>query len=166
MYVCGIVLNLTLFLFLESKPFFHGYTVATWGVICCQGLLGIVVTFVLKYSDMVVRCLASACAVSVLYAINIVDTGFEFNPVYFAGAATVFLSTFLYFKVSLPEAPSPSHTLPNPKSESDAKCYKDVILAFPSRWFDSRMLTSTVAALTLFVMTVYSGAFSMELQPT
>ena len=50
--------------------------------------------------------MASSCAVSTLYAINIFVLGFEFNPVYFAGAATVFLSTYLYFSVT-PAASQP-----------------------------------------------------------
>jgi drug/metabolite transporter (DMT)-like permease len=105
LYVYGVVLNLAVFLATASEPFFHGYSLPVWGVIACQALLGVVVTFVLKYADMTVRCLASSCAVSTLYAINIFAFGFEFNPVYFAGAATVFLSTYLYFSVTpLPAA--------------------------------------------------------------
>ena len=100
LYVFGIMLNLAIFLFTERKPFFHGYSIAAWGVIACQALLGIAVTFVLKYADVVIRCLASSCAVSTLYAINVLFLGFEYNPVYIAGAATVFLSTYMYFTVS------------------------------------------------------------------
>jgi drug/metabolite transporter (DMT)-like permease len=105
LYVYGIMLNLAVFFMTASQPFFHGYSPPAWGVIACQALLGVVVTFVLKYADMTVRCLASSCAVSTLYAINIFALGFDFNPVYFAGAATVFLSTYLYFSVTpLPDA--------------------------------------------------------------
>ena len=100
LYLYGIALNLAIFFVTERQPFFHGYSLAAWSVIACQALLGIVVTFVLKYADMVVRCLASSCAVSALYAINILFLGFEFNPVYFAGAVTVFLATYLYFNVT------------------------------------------------------------------
>ena len=106
LYLYGILLNLAIFSVTERQPFFHGYSVAVWGVITCQALLGITVTFVLKYADMVVRCLASSCAVSALYAINILFLGFQFNPVYFAGAVTVFLSTYMYFTVTAPVGPS------------------------------------------------------------
>jgi hypothetical protein len=51
-----------------------------------------------------------------LYAINIFVIGFDFNPVYFAGAATVFLSTYLYFSVtpaaSQPEASKQQEAAP------------------------------------------------------
>ena len=120
LYVSGIVLNLALFFAMETQPFFHGYSLPAWGVIACQALLGVVVTFVLKYADMTIRCLASSCAVSTLYAINIFALGFEFNPVYFAGAATVFLSTYLYFSVTPPPNASQTDVAPKETNSTDA----------------------------------------------
>ena len=115
LYIYGIVLNLAIFFLTEKQPFFHGYSLAAWGVIACQALLGIVVTFVLKHADMVIRCLASSCAVSALYAINIFFLGFEFNPVYFAGAVTVFLATYMYFSVSAQVNSTQKVMLQNPE---------------------------------------------------
>ena len=102
LYIYGIAMNLAWFVATETRPFFTGYSLPAWGVIACQALLGVVITFVLKYADMTVRCLASACSVSALYAINIFALGFEFNAVNLAGTLVVFLSTYMYFSTAAP----------------------------------------------------------------
>ena len=147
LYIYGILLNLTIFSVTERQPFFHGYSFAVWGVITCQALLGITVTFVLKYADMVVRCLASSCAVSALYAINILFMGFQFNPVYFAGALTVFLSTYMYFSI-----PAPSQI-----SQNDASTLNEVDTQPPAQdrkkiWEGFRWLQANSGVLLLFAI--------------
>ena len=107
LYAFGIALNLTVFCFLEERPtylplasaYFRGYNAAAVGVIFCQAVLGLVVTAVLKYADMVIRCLASACSVSALYAVNVLFLGWTVNWTYCAGCAVVFLSTYLYMSL-------------------------------------------------------------------
>ena len=104
LYAFGILINLAVFCFVEersalmplSSAYFYGYNAAAVGVILCQAVLGLVVTAVLKYADMVIRCAASACSVSALYAVNVLFLGWVVNWTYCAGCAVVFLSTYLY----------------------------------------------------------------------
>ena len=104
LYAFGILINFAVFCFVEerstvmslSSAYFFGYNAAAVGVILCQAVLGLVVTAVLKYADMVIRCAASACSVSALYAVNVLFLGWAVNWTYCAGCAVVFLSTYLY----------------------------------------------------------------------
>ena len=108
MYVYGVIFNVFIFLLLEkpaeevlsSSLWFRGYSAGALGIILCQAVLGLAVTAVLKFADTVVRSLASACSVSLLYVANIVVFGWAINLTYVTGCCIVFLSTYLYMAVS------------------------------------------------------------------
>ena len=167
LYIYGIVLNLAIFFATATQPFFHGYSPPAWGVIACQSLLGVVVTFVLKYADMTVRCLASSCAVSALYAINILFMHFEFNPVYFAGAATVFLSTYMYFIVT-PAARATQTGAPdgNDKEQSAASAHVPSVVKLSVQSLGGRVLIQPSAGvlglLTVLTVVLYAAPSYIE----
>jgi len=108
MYVYGVIFNVLIFLLwekpaeevLSSSLWFRGYSVGALGIIMCQAVLGLAVTAVLKFADTVVRSLASACSVSILYVANIVLFGWAVNLTYVTGCCIVFLSTYLYMAIS------------------------------------------------------------------
>ena len=108
MYVYGVLFNLLIFLLwekpeeevLSSALWFRGYSVGALAIITSQALLGLTVTAVLKYADTVVRSLASACSISILYAANIIFFGWTINLTYATGCCIVFLSTYLYMSLS------------------------------------------------------------------
>jgi UDP-sugar transporter A1/2/3 len=108
MYAFGVIFNLCVFFFYDESgaSFFHGYNVAAVGIIFCQAVLGLVVAAVLKYADTVVRSLATACSISLLYAVNVVFLGWRMNLTYVAGCCVVFVSTYLYTQLaeSVPES--------------------------------------------------------------
>jgi len=108
LYGFGVLMNLFVFVSEElggptslASAYFTGYNAAAIGVIACQAVLGLVVTAVLKYADVVIRSLATACSISVLYAINVSFLGWKLNLTYLAGCAVVFTSTYLYMALGL-----------------------------------------------------------------
>ena len=61
--------------------------------VAVQAVLGLVVTAVLKYADNVVRSLATACSIAVLYTVNITFLDWSANLTYMAGCVIVFVSS-------------------------------------------------------------------------
>ena len=108
MYVFGVIFNVLIFLLWEKPEqevlsgalWFRGYSLGALAIITSQALLGLTVTAVLKYADTVVRSLASACSISILYAANILFFGWAVNLTYATGCCIVFLSTYLYMVLS------------------------------------------------------------------
>jgi UDP-galactose transporter len=116
LYSFGVLFNLLVFVFLEPRvggrgllaSYFYGYNAAAVGVIFCQSLLGLVVTAVLKYADTVIRSFATACSISLLYAVNVIFLGWKLNLTLCAGCCVVFISTYLYMRLSPPASPPPA----------------------------------------------------------
>lgn len=102
LYSAGVLLNALVFVAGElwdgaggsiASAYFRGYHAAALGVILCQAVLGLVVTAVLKYADNVVRSLATACSIAVLYTVNITFLDWSANVTYMAGCVIVFVSS-------------------------------------------------------------------------
>ena len=119
MYVYGAVFNWLVFLLwekpeqevLSSSLWFRGYSAGALGVIISQAVLGLAVTAVLKYADSVVKSLASACSIGLLYAANIIFFQWTVNVTYITGCLIVFLSTYLYMALCVIQYPQvPPHS--------------------------------------------------------
>jgi UDP-sugar transporter A1/2/3 len=114
LYVFGVGMNLAVFCFFEKRDkrvplhsaYFAGYNAPALGIIFCQAVLGLVITLVLKYADMVIRSFATACSISVLYAVNVLFLGWVTNLTYLAGCAVVFLATYMYMALGAAAATS------------------------------------------------------------
>jgi UDP-galactose transporter len=135
LYSFGVLFNLLVFVFLEQHggrglmgSYFHGYNPAAVGVIFCQAVLGLVVTAVLKYADTVIRSFATACSISVLYAVNITFLGWSANLTYIAGCFVVFISTYLYMALA-GTGPKPSPPAAPTKEEAGAAKAQDAAAA-------------------------------------
>ena len=123
LYSGGVFLNACVFLVSElwdgaggslAAAYFRGYHAAALGVILCQAVLGLVVTAVLKYADNVVRSLATACSIAVLYAVNITFLDWSANLTYIAGCVIVFVSSACGEPRLASSAHLPSRRLPLP----------------------------------------------------
>jgi drug/metabolite transporter (DMT)-like permease len=130
MYLFGVVMNVTVFCFWEQRPaglslfgaYFRGYHAAALGIIFCQAVLGLVITAALKYADMVIRSCATACSISVLYAVNVLFLGWTLNLTYLAGCTVVFLSTYMYMALGAANAQAADRT---PRTSDVAPAAKD-----------------------------------------
>jgi hypothetical protein len=78
MYSSGIVINLIMYMILPTSwfgakhtlGFFDGYTWAVAGVIAANGAVGLVITAVYKYADVVVKTFGLAASTSSMYALE------------------------------------------------------------------------------------------------
>ena len=152
LYSFGVLFNLLVFVFLEQHggrgllgSYFHGYNPAAVGVILCQAVLGLVVTAVLKYADTVIRSFATACSISVLYAVNITFLGWSANLTYIAGCFVVFISTYLYMALGLQLPPKPAAP-PPPRDEAAAAAKAEDADAAPAVVVHSDALARARAA--------------------
>jgi len=107
LYTFGLTLNLTLFFFFPNlfvknetrKQFFEGYSLMVIAIILCNSVLGIVITFVYKYADVIVKTFSTACATGVLLYINVAVFKIKANLTIFLGAIVIFISSYLFLLV-------------------------------------------------------------------
>ena len=107
LYTFGLTLNLTLFFFFPDlfvknetrKQFFEGYSLMVIAIILCNSVLGIVITFVYKYADVIVKTFSTACATGVLLYINVAVFKIKANLTIFLGAIVIFISSYLFLLV-------------------------------------------------------------------
>ncbi|UJR07238.1 hypothetical protein I4U23_011526 [Adineta vaga] len=95
------------------------------GIILCNSLLGITITFVYKYADAIIKTFSTACATGVLLIFNLTLFHSYTTLTSFLGATVIFISSYIYFlsTIQLPEVKeeeNPSKTL-SPKSKSIIK---------------------------------------------
>jgi len=107
LYSFGLMLNLALFFFLpdlfghsdSKKHFFEGYSFSVYAIILCNSVLGIVITFVYKYADAIVKTFSTACAIGVLLYINVEVFKLKANFTVFLGTIVIFGSSYLFLSV-------------------------------------------------------------------
>merc|ERR1712032_521285 len=79
-----------------DSGFFQGYTVMTWISMSIQGLGGLLIAVVIKYTDNIMKNIATSMAIIV----SVIAPNFIFaapiTPLFFAGMAMVNLSVFWY----------------------------------------------------------------------
>ncbi len=76
--------------------FFDGYDILTVGIIICNSFVGIVITFVYKYADAIVKTFASACVTSILLFINAMFFSQKPNLVTILACGIVFLAICIF----------------------------------------------------------------------
>lgn len=115
LYLFGIAFNFICFLFLSPPGsndsrvgFFEGYDAAAIGVIIANSLMGIVITLVYKYADVIVKTFATAFTTCALFFINHWFFGKESNVMSYLGSFVVFLAVYIFFT----DAKSPNNSGP------------------------------------------------------
>merc|ERR1719197_1627551 len=130
MYLLGVVINFLLFYTpqatkllggaIDERPPYFLYGFDNWkvlGVVVANGSVGLVITAVYKYADVVVKTFGIAGSVVTLYLLETiqvlpsknadVDSRVGQGPIAFLGASIVFLASYLYI-------------LPKPQASSTA----------------------------------------------
>jgi UDP-sugar transporter A1/2/3 len=117
LYSFGLMLNLALFFFLpdlfgqndSKKHFFEGYSLSAYAVILCNSVLGIVITFVYKHADAIVKTYSTACGMGVLLYLYVSVYKLKPNFTVFLGAIVVFASCYLFLLVKPTSTISPAN---------------------------------------------------------
>ncbi|KAJ3178843.1 hypothetical protein HDU85_005036 [Gaertneriomyces sp. JEL0708] len=114
MYAAGLFLNLAYYLCLANRPgstepgFFEGYdNPLPFMVVVMNCIVGIVIAFVYKYADAVVKCAAVAVTAAVLILASAMFRGAPITLLTFIGSIIVFASTYVYFRFGSKSNESP-----------------------------------------------------------
>jgi len=117
LYCFGLILNLLIFFLFsrmydeKAKGFFEGYSWIVVGLIGCNSILGIAITFVYKYADAIIKTFSTACATGVLLFLNVTLFDAHANSTSFLGASVIFIASYIYFLSSNNSKSIPSETL-------------------------------------------------------
>ncbi len=103
LYLFGTILNFLVFWFLPppgstvSVSFFHGFSMGALLIVLANSLMGIAITAVYKYADVIIKTFASAVTTSILFFINpfIFQSETQFQSL--MGCVVVFVSTFIFW---------------------------------------------------------------------
>ena len=79
-----------------ARGFFTGYTPAAYLIIFCNSIIGIVITAVYKYADVVIKNIASSVSTACLYTLSVLFFGASAGLQTTLGYGIVFLATYLY----------------------------------------------------------------------
>ncbi|GAB5368914.1 hypothetical protein AAMO2058_001360100 [Amorphochlora amoebiformis] len=113
LYSQGFVLNLAMYMGgwnasgkgMKDQGFFYGYD-NMWVVcvIVSQSFLGIVISAVYKYGDVIIKCLAVGVQAACLLVLDALLFGLSLNLQSIMGAGIVLVATYTYFTEGLPVA--------------------------------------------------------------
>mmetsp|Transcript_45942 Transcript_45942/g.74951 ORF Transcript_45942/g.74951 Transcript_45942/m.74951 type:complete len:356 (+) Transcript_45942:118-1185(+) len=123
LYAFGTVLNLMIFFAIESKGFFEGYNVLGCLVVFTNGMMGIAITAIYKYTDAVMKTFASATTTGVLIILSSIFFGLRPTLTSVLATGIVFISTYLYFIV---QSPPPAPVKPAAPPAASTIMDKDV----------------------------------------
>ncbi|GAB5357804.1 hypothetical protein AAMO2058_000405900 [Amorphochlora amoebiformis] len=113
LYSQGFVFNLVLYISgvnatgkgMQDQGFFDGYNnVWVIFVLISQSFLGIAISAVYKYGDVIIKCLAVGVQAAILLLLDCLLFGYEFNLQSIMGAGIVLVATYAYFTEALPAA--------------------------------------------------------------
>ncbi|KAK4191065.1 nucleotide-sugar transporter-domain-containing protein [Podospora australis] len=102
LYGWGVMINLAAHLVIravrrDEPGFLHGYTgVAAVLVIANNVLLGLVISFVYKYADAIIKCFSGAVATGILLCVSPLLFGTSFGFLVLPGSIVVFTASWLY----------------------------------------------------------------------
>ncbi|RDA94647.1 hypothetical protein CP533_2432 [Ophiocordyceps camponoti-saundersi (nom. inval.)] len=111
LYAFGTVINLICHIFIftmtaNEPSFFEGYSdIRAILVVVSHAFVGVAITYVYKYADAVVKCLATAVATGILLYISPILFGSELGSFVILGTLIVFASSWVYMKYPV-SAPS------------------------------------------------------------
>ena len=114
LYGFGMVFNSLIYNFLEGAKlsFSDGWSLPATGIVVCNSLIGIAISYVYKYSDALVRTWATALATSALYVLVIAFGWGDFRIVaVLLGIVTVFGAAYLFVSFSSENGLSDSSVL-------------------------------------------------------
>ncbi|ORZ29513.1 nucleotide-sugar transporter-domain-containing protein [Catenaria anguillulae PL171] len=117
LYTCGTFMNLTLYIIRSwatgTEPgFFSGYTIQAWLVVLSNAVIGLIITAVYKYSDAVVKTLASSFSTAILLLLGpVLFHAHQLSLVAALGCVVTFIASYLYMAA--------------PKSSASAKSTMD-----------------------------------------
>ena len=80
----------------ESQAFFHGFTISTWCLVILQATGGLVVSFVLKFLDNVMKGMATGFSVFLSSFFSTLFFHTKLNLEFFAGSALILGGTFYF----------------------------------------------------------------------
>merc|ERR1712217_199022 len=75
---------------------FNGYDSVVWGVIILQAIGGLLVAFILKYADNILKNFAAAFSTLMSCLLEIVLFGFRPSAVFLFGAVLINISAYMY----------------------------------------------------------------------
>jgi drug/metabolite transporter (DMT)-like permease len=118
LYFFGAIFNFGAYLLLPaslygstslSTGFFHGYSVTTILIVALNSVIGLAITAVYKYADVIVKTFSLACATGTLFLFDFLFFGRPITLNVLLGIVVVYGASYLYF-VSAPKSslPAPS----------------------------------------------------------
>lgn len=134
LYIFGASFNLLAYLILppslygvtdvtQSRGFFHGYTTIAVLIVFLNSVIGLAITAVYKYADVIIKTFSLACATGTLFLVDYIFFGRQIGLNVLAGILIVYGASYLYF-VSTPK-PSAASTLPTTSPSSNAAAQKE-----------------------------------------
>jgi UDP-sugar transporter A1/2/3 len=80
----------------REKGFFYGYTTSTWVSIVFQSFGGLLVAVVVKYSDTILKVIATTLAIIVSSVFSVFIFDFQIRTWFVVGASIVMVGTYFY----------------------------------------------------------------------
>lgn len=183
LYTWGALINFFIFLLMPhqlfglAKPvgFFEGYTWQALGVIISSGSVGLVITAVYKYADVIVKTFGLAGSTVFLYvleAMGLLPAG-RVNlpfPVLFVGGSLVFYAAYIYIAPARPQPPALAAALEEQQqqpTEKESQLLSDsanergmcpfAFVCLASHWEENtKVVLEDVRVKLLFVLTLFT----------
>ncbi|BGP03470.1 Proteophosphoglycan ppg4 [Rhodotorula toruloides ATCC 204091] len=120
LYMFGVGLNLVIYVIrrmsLPDEPgFFTGYgKLEAILLIFLNATVGVVITFVYKYADAIVKGIATSTTTAILICVSILFFGMPWSPSAVVGCLSIFLASWAYIRAGMKPA-SDSKKAPPPK---------------------------------------------------
>jgi len=123
LYGTGFIFNYLLYIFTrtpERSHFFSGYNnIGVIMLLCLNSTVGIIISFVYKYGDALLKTLAQPMSSSLLVFISYIFFGLPLDMVKASGAGVVIISTLLY--IDLPSQISKQEHVKRSEGVDDSK---------------------------------------------
>jgi len=93
---CGGLVTTGQFALVQEQGFFHGYTPVTFGSIALQGLGGLLIAIVIKYTDNIMKNIATSLSIVLSAVVSVFVFGTQLTVLFFAGALLVNAAAYWY----------------------------------------------------------------------
>ncbi len=103
LYIFGTILNFLIFMLLPPPgsnthvPFFHGFSIGALLIVICNSLMGIAITAVYKYADVIVKTFATAVTTCTLFIVSPIVFRTETQLQAVMGCVVVFIATYIFW---------------------------------------------------------------------
>lgn len=134
LYASGFLFNLWAYILLPNSfygapantGFFTGYTPSAIMVVVLNSTIGVVITAVYKYADVIIKTFALACSTGSLFIIEYLFFHSELSLNIFVGIIIVYLSSYMYLTTGPPKPPAPA----GDEKEKAAAQFRDEDVSF------------------------------------